>query len=205
MAKMRVLCSIAFLLLASGFAHSQDYPPASVFRPNQEVRVSSLPLRTAQSTRSGATLVAALETIFHDPEVCCGKNSALEHAVLSADPLSLKVLSTKLRGRHILGDGRPIIVTAEYLPPNSINPDQMIASLMHNQPLLMEWNSHLYVLYGVIFDETLYYSGHRDFVIRKLLLLDTRFSNTRREAFFDRQRDDWTKVQGLLMLRAAPQ
>lgn len=204
MAKIGFLCPIALLILASSFADGQDSPAASVFHPNQEVRIGNLPLRAAQSTGSTATLAAALETIFHDPDVCCGKNSALENAELSSDSFSLKDLSAKIQGRHILRDGRPIIVAADYLPANSINPDQMIAPLMHNQPLLMEWNSHLYVLYGAVFDETLYYSGRRDYVIHKLLLLDPRFSDARREALFDRQTDDWTKVQGLLMLRSAP-
>lgn len=96
-----------------GLCPSQIYPPpADVVHPNQEIRVSGLPPRAAQSTDFTATLVAALETTFHDSELCCGKNSALREAVLSADPLSFEELSSKLQGRHILGDGRRIMVTA---------------------------------------------------------------------------------------------
>jgi hypothetical protein len=61
----------------------------------------------------------------------------------------------------------------------------------------------LYVLYGAVFDELLYPSGNRDYVIHKLLLLDKRFSDARREASFNRESDDWTKVSGLLTLAAA--
>jgi len=173
--------------------------PMSSFHANQEIRVRDLPLPTAQS--SGTQLIAALETIFREPRLCCGKNSALEDAVLSADALSLKELGNKLQGRRLLADGHTIIVATEYLPPYSITPEQIIAPLMNNQPLLIQWNSHFYVVYGVIFNEKLYYSGHRDYFIHKLLLLDTRFSDTRRETSFDRLKDDWTKLQGLLMLR----
>jgi hypothetical protein len=91
------------------------------------------------------------------------------------------------------------------LPRDSINPERIIAPLMQNQPLLMEWNSRLFVVSGVVFDETVYYSGNRDFVIHKLLLFDPRSSLTRKKTLFDRQKDDWTKVQGILMLSAAPQ
>jgi hypothetical protein len=41
--------------------------------------------------------------------------------------------------------------------------------------------------------------------IFKIFLLDPRFSDQRREVSFDRQTDDWGKVQGLLTLKAVPQ
>ena len=195
----RVLCGIAFLVLLSCYASGQQV------LPNREVRVGDLPVRTAQSTDSMAVLVAELETIFHDPAVCCGKNSALEDTVRWADPLALKELSTKLQGRHILSDGRMIMVTAEYLPQESIHADWIITALVKRHALLMEWNSHLYVLYGAVFNETVDENGHRDLVIQKLLLLDSRFSDTRREVSFDRATDDFKKIQGLLMLAVPPQ
>jgi hypothetical protein len=199
MMEHRVLCGIAFLLLLSCYASDQQ------IWQNREVRVGDLPVRTAQSTDSMAVLVAELETIFHDPAVCCGKNSALEDTGRSADPLALKELSTKLQGRHRLSDGRLIMVTAEYLPQESIHADWIITALLKKQALLMEWDSHLYVLYGAVFNETVDENGQRDLVIQKLLLLDSRFSDARREASFDRATDDLKKVQGLLMLSVPPQ
>lgn len=194
---------IAFLISSSGFVETQHYsPPAYVFHPNQQIQIKDLPLRIAQSSTPQASLVASLEIIFHDPDVCCGKNSALEDAVRLAGPMSLKDISAKLQGNHKLSDGRPIMITAEYLARTSITPGQIIATLSDMQPSLIEWNSHLYVLYGVIFDETLYYTGKRDYVIRKLSLLDPRFVNARREVSFNRQTDDWTTVQGILALSA---
>lgn len=194
--------SIAFLVLA-GMAHGQqDVPPGFVFHSNQEVRVRDLPASTAISADAKAVLLAAVETIFHDTQVCCRSDSALADSLLSADPLSLKDVGGKLQGSHRLDDGRPITITAEYLVPDSINPDQIISSLLKNHALLMKWGSRLYVLYGAVFDEKLYYSGQRDYVIHKLLLLDVRFSDSRREIAFNRETDDWGKVQGLLTLRA---
>jgi hypothetical protein len=80
-------------------------------------------------------------------------------------------------------------------------------TLMEKHPLLMEWNSHLYVAYGVIFDQTLDQDGGIMNAIHKIFLLDTRFSSEdkRREISFDRLTDDWGKVQGLVMLKAAAQ
>jgi hypothetical protein len=191
----------ALLMLFSAFATGQIEPDSSVFHPNQEVRIRDLPLHSAQMAGSNATLAAALETVFRDSKVCCGSDSALQSA-LSAEPQSLKDLGAKLQGRHFQDDGRLIAIAADYLPADSTNPDQIIAPLMGNQPLLMQWNKHFYVLYGAIFDETVYYSGRRDRVIHKLLLLDPRSSSTNKQVLFDRQKDDWTQVQGLLILNA---
>lgn len=198
--------SIAFFIFATNFVYiQQDVPPGYVFHPNQEVRVRDLPVQAALSTNTTAVLLAAVETILHDPEVCCGKDSALQDSLLSADPLSLKDVSAKLQGRHLLNDGRPIAIAAEYVAPDSLNPDQIISSLLKNRALLMEWKSRLYVLYGAVFDEKLYYSGQREYAVHKLLLLDVRFSDSRREVAFNREIDDWGKVQGLLTLSVVVQ
>jgi hypothetical protein len=155
---------------------AQDTPGGYVFHPNQEVHVTDLPSPTASSNKPSAVLAAALETILHHKSVCCGKNSALEDTVLSA-PLSLEELSAKLQGRHVLSDGRSVMVSAGYVPQSSITPDLMISALTEQHALLMEWKSHFYVLYGAIFDETVYTSGQRQFAIHKILLLDPRFSD----------------------------
>ncbi len=193
-------CVVASCLAVCCFAHGQDY------YPNQEVRIGDLPSLTAKSRDASDVLVASVEIIFRDKEVCCGKNSALEDSVQRADPMSLKDIGARLQGRHLLSDGRPFLVTAEYLPAAAVNSGQLIGALMEKHAPLMEWNSRLYVVYGVIFDETLDLStGARMDAIRKFLLLDARFSNARRQVSFDRLTDDWGKVQGLLMLTAAPQ
>src|SRR3984957_7433472 len=75
------------------------------------VRVS-LPKVTAKSQEPSDVLMASIETIVQDREVCCGKDSALEDAAQRADPSSLQDVAAKLQGRHLLSDGRPIIVTA---------------------------------------------------------------------------------------------
>jgi hypothetical protein len=177
---------------------AQEMSP-SVFHPNQEVRVNNLPSLTSPSVNASAVLATAVETILRDKDVCCGKDSALEDAVLSRPP-SLKELGTKLQGRHVLSDGRSVDVRADYISPNSITPDLMISSLHAQHALLIEWNGHIYILYGVTFDETIFSNGQRQFAVHKLLLLDPRFSDQRRETEFKREGDDWGKVQGLLSL-----
>jgi len=204
-AKFRLLCFfvLCVITLASTTARGQE-GSSSVFLPNQEIRVANLPSLTAPSAHRSAVFATALETVLHDKAVCCGKDSALEdvalYATLSA-PLSLKELSTKLQGRHLLSDGQPVMVSADYIPHDSINPSLIVNTLREQHAPLIEWKSHLYVLYGALFDETRdSSSGVRAYAIHKLLLLDLRFSDQRREAVFDRETDDWGQMQGLLMV-----
>ncbi len=180
--------------------------PAQTYVPNQEVHIDGLPLLKARSKDASDVLAASVETVFRDPQVCCGKKSALEDLVQSADPLSLKHVGDKLQGGHLLGDGRSIVVTAEYVPASSVNSARVIASIRSGHAPIMVWNSHIYIIYGAVFDETLDSPafGARMDAIRKFLLLDTRFSEGRREVSFNRLTDDWGKVQGLLMLGIAP-
>jgi hypothetical protein len=202
-------CGSALLVLTgcvSGLAVC-CFAYGQIYYPKQEVHISDLPALTARTTNASDVLATSMEIIFRDKGVCCGKKSALEDRVKSSDPMSLKNIGDKLGGRHLLSDGRPIMVTAEYWPAaagnsNSGNP---ISEIMKKRALLMEWNSHLYVVYGVIYDTIYNPEGGSGNMILKFLLLDARFSDERRKVSFNRQTDDWGKVQGLLMLKAAPQ
>jgi hypothetical protein len=189
---------LPFCLAVCCFAYGQDY------YPNQEVHISDLPSATAKSKDASDVLASSLEIILRDKEVCCGKNSALEDDVQRADPKSLKDVANRLQGRHLLSDGRPIMVTAEFVPATSLV-SGLINALAGKQPLLMEWNSHMYVVYGAIYNTIYSPEGGRTDSILKIFLVDPRFSDQRREVTFDRQTDDWGKVQGLLMVRAARQ
>jgi hypothetical protein len=109
-------------------------------------------------------------------------------------------LGAKIRGKHYLDSGGSIVVTDQYWPGASVNPGGIIGSLVAQRPLLMDWDGHLYVVYGALFDEYRYDDGRLEWVIKKLSLVDTRFSDKRRYVSFDRQTDDWGKVTGLLAL-----
>jgi len=205
MTKLRA-CGPALLFLITCFGYGQNTPGWYAFHPNQEIRVHQLPSLMAKSDDPSDVLRTSLDILFHNREICCGKDSALEDRVLSADPLSLKDIAAKLQGRHLLSDGRPIMVTANILPTSSGDASyQIVSALINQHAMLMVWGSHLYVLYGAIFDQTAYSDGTSMNVIHKLLLLDTRFSNSRREVVFNRDTDDWSKVQGLLLVDAESQ
>jgi len=172
--------------------------------PEKEIRVQDLPALTTRSTHSADVLATSLEILFNDKEVCCGKNSALEDSVEAADPKSLKDIASRLQGRHLLSDGRAIMVTTEYLTPDQVNADHLITMIRNQHAALMEWNSRVYVVYGVTYVETDDYSTNEiAYAVHKFLLQDVRFSDSRRAVSFDRLTEDASKVQGLLFVQAA--
>ena len=191
-------CVVAAYLAVYCLAYGQ------ASKPDQEVRVHDLPSLTARSTQASDVLATSLEIVFNNKEVCCGKNSALEDSVQSSDPKSLKDIASTLQGRHLLGDGRPIMVTAEYLTPNQVTAGHLIYMLTEKHAPLMVWNSHLYVVDGMTYVTGLSH-GAIVYFLHEFLLQDSRFSDSRREVSFDRVTEDAGKVQGLLFLQALPQ
>src|SRR5271163_66545 len=178
-------CVMASSLALCCFVYGQ------VAYPEQEVRVQDLPVVTARSPHAADVLATSLEILFNDKEVCCGKDSALEDSVQRSDPKSLKDIAGKLQGRHLLSDGLPIIITAEYLTPDQVNASHLIRMLTDKHAPLMMWNSHLYVVGGVSYVETVDSSNTAvGYAIHKFFLQDARFSDSRRAVVFDRLTED---------------
>jgi len=176
---------------------------AQILYQDQQVEVHDLPRLTAKSDDPSDVLVASMDTILHNKDLCCGKDSALVDSLATADPASLKDISAKLDGRHLLGDGRPIQINAEYLTPEKIYAGRLLHRILDQHAALLMWNSHLYVVYGVVF---MWQSDSRGGVyalIHKLLLWDTRYSDPRRTLVFSREEDDTGKIEGILFAGVA--
>lgn len=88
-------------------------------------------------------------------------------------------------------------VKANFVPNGAIQGNSIIASMKESKPLLFEWKGALYVLYGVVYDEHLHYSGRQDNVIRQFLLIDPRYSDKRRLVSFEREQDNFAEVEGV--------
>lgn len=195
---------LVFCMAACGLAEGQ------LLYQDQEIQIHDLPSLTARSPHSADVLLTSLDTIFHDHEICCGKDSALEDSVGAADPKSLKDVASKLQGRQHLGDGRPIMVNATYLTPDAVNSGLLVGWFLNQHAALMRWNSHVYVVHGIVYMWTASSSGGESGVseltaIHKFLLWDTRYSDSRREVVFNRDTDDLSKVEGFLFVDVKPQ
>ena len=124
---------------------------------------------------------------------------------MSADPKSLKDVASKLEGRYLLSDGRPIKVTTEYLTGSQVSGGHLIKMIVDQHPALMEWNSHLYVVRGASYYWVSDEQGGMYAQLHKLFLRDTRYPDSRREATFSVGSDDASKVEGFLFAQAALQ
>jgi hypothetical protein len=194
---------VVFCLAACSFTEGQ------LHYQDQELQVHDLPLLTARSPHSADVLLTSLDTIFHNHEICCGKDSALEDSAGAADPKSLKDVASKLQGRQHLGDGRPIMVNATYLTPDAVNAGLLVGWFLNQHAALMRWNSHVYVVHGIVYMWIASSNGDsgtsESTAIHKFLLWDTRFSDSRRELVFNRDTDDLSKVEGFLFADVKPQ
>jgi hypothetical protein len=193
--------------LASLFLLSPAH--AQILNVDQEIEVSSLPSIVAPSRHSSDVLISSLTTIIHNQEVCCGKDSALEDSVQRADPKSLHDVAAKLNGRHLLADGRSIMVNAIFFPPDQANAAYLVKAFTEQNALLMQWNSHIYVVHALVYfwiasGATPETAGSQP-VVHKFLLWDTRYSDSRRDLTFNRDTDDLSKVQGFLFVQVKPQ
>jgi hypothetical protein len=197
---------LLLLCLGLPLAYGQDASPGyPMIRPNQEIRVPDLPRLKARTRDRSDVLLTALDIIFHNHDICCGRDSALEDSAQQADARSIKDIVAKLQGRHLLGDGRPVMVSVIDMLPYSPNPSPIVDALAKKQALLLMWNSRLYVLVGALYDEVYFGDGTRTDTVNKFYLLDTRYSDGRREVTFTRTRDNWGDVQGLLSLTVVAQ
>jgi len=198
--------AVAVLIWAVVFCSATQ---AQILYQDQEIHVHKLPTLMARTQDPSDVLLTSLDTIIHDKAICCGRDSALEDSAQAADPRSLKDLAGKLQGRHLLSDGRPINVQADFLTPDQVNASGLVGAMLDQRAALMEWNSHIYVVQGIVFVWTADYgeegSGGVAAVIRKFLLWDTRYSDSRREVVFNRETEDPSKVAGVLFVTWAKQ
>jgi hypothetical protein len=189
---------LSFLVVV---AHGQ------IFDRDLEVQVHNLRSLMARSHQRLEVLLTSLDTVFNDEAICCGPDSALGDSAAAADPKSLQDVAGKLNGRHLFSDGRPFMVKAEYRARDAVNGGDLISTITNQHAALLQWNSHLYVIHGVVY--RWYTSGSPETgvsqgtSIHKLLLWDTRYSDARRNVIFDRDTDDWSNVQGALFLQVA--
>jgi hypothetical protein len=188
-----------------GFSGVETSPAfGQVFDKDLEIRVDALPTLVAPSKEPMDVLVTSLAIVFRDKEICCGKDSALGDRVRTADPKSLKDVAIKLNGRHLLSDGRPFVVTADYMAPDAMNSGTLIGMITTQHAGLMLWNAHLYVVDGLIYRWIMLGGDSTSApmtVIHTFLLRDPRHADEQQKVEFNRGSDDITKIGGFLFLR----
>jgi hypothetical protein len=194
-APVLILCSCLLLFQRlSGQDNPNDYPTV---HPNQRIEISHLAPVSSVDKDSPSTARAALVTVLSAGKIQCDRDSAFERIADANSRESLATLATKISGATCLVDGRKSSMAVNFVSNANIQGNGIVASLKQGMPLLMEWRSTLYVLYGVVYDERIYSSGRQDNFIREFLLIDPRYSDRQQLATFDRGKDNFTEVTGI--------
>lgn len=189
--------SLIVALFLCAPAAAQEITSAEVDHPNQRVTVSNLAVVKAADASSPAVAKAAFAIVLSGLKVKCDAASQLEGVLEGATGPSLHALASRISGASCATNGQTRRVTATFTPNGAIQADNVIAPLVEGKPLLVEWKNALYVLYGVVYDEHLFSNGSRTNVIRELLLIDPRYSDQRRLAAFERDKDNFAEVEGI--------
>jgi hypothetical protein len=198
MKKLTVTTIFAVALVLAFPLSAQPIPVDSeVVHPYQRVTVPGLAAVSAKDTSSAAITKAALATVLSASKLKCDPDSPIESVAEANAGASLQTLASKISGASCVVNGRRLRVQANFVPNGAIQGNNIIASIKASKPLLFEWKGALYVLYGVVYDEHLHYSGRQDNVIRQFLLIDPRYSDKRRLVSFEREKDNFAEVEGV--------
>src|SRR5260370_7994137 len=73
---------------------------------------------------------------------------------------------------YVMDNGRKLRLQVQYRDGAPTSPDDLIASVRHNQPIMLFWSGHPYLIAGVLYDEFIAPNGGRRFEVRELKLLD---------------------------------
>lgn len=192
-----ILVLNAFLFEVSSVAQDVAVPDPELVHPNIRVSVPHLASVKSDDESGGAAAKTVMAIVLSALNVRCDPASQLNTVLEANGGAPLRTLSEQLAGASCMTNGRIGHLSAEFTPNGSIQADEIIAPLMHGKPLLIRWSDVLYVMYGAVYDEHVHNSGKHENVIRELLLIDPRYSDRRRLVPFDRQKNDFSQVEGI--------
>ena len=146
-------------------------------RPSQSVRLAQMPVVVAKQKCENWAWAAALETMLllqdagipqeywiqriNHGEVCLPRAESFENLA--------RFLESDF---YVLDNGRKLRLQVQYRDGAPTSPDDLIASVQHNQPIMLFWSGHPYLIAGVLYDEFIAPNGGRRFEVRELKLLD---------------------------------
>src|SRR5260370_9890238 len=171
---------VALLLVSLGFPLAAAKKKTGVNwlrRPAQSVRLAQMPLVVAKQKCENWAWAAALETMLRVQDAGIPQEywiQRLNHGeVCLPRAESFENLARFLESHfYVLDNGRKLRLQVQYRDGAPTSPDDLIASVQHNQPIMLFWSGHPYLIAGVLYDEFIAPNGGRRFEVRELKLLD---------------------------------
>ncbi|HUQ50365.1 MAG TPA: hypothetical protein VM056_06600 [Terriglobales bacterium] len=111
-------------------------------------------------------------------------------------------LGTAVKGSRTPNDLRKIRVETEFIPGAPSAADAYIVRFREGQPVMLIWNGHPYLWYGLVYDEYVHSNGSRMFEMRELKLLDPLAKSKKEQVVtFVKGKDDPAQINGVMVLR----
>ena len=105
-------------------------------------------------------------------------------------------------GDYVRDDGSKVRVEGRFTPGLSA-PDDLIADVGRNLPLLLVWRSHPYLVRGVVYQELIAQTGEKQFQLIEIKLADA--YDPAGQVSFLTERDDPAEIQGTLDVSVTPE
>ncbi len=103
---------------------------------------------------------------------------------------TLEDLKRQIDGDYTLKDGRKVHLEVRYRDSLPETTDGLLLPLAKGRPYLLWWKDQPYVVKGATWDEYLYQTGQKLVEIKTLKLINTLERGAKRDAIFDREKDD---------------
>lgn len=115
-----------------------------------------------------------------------------------------ETLTQQLSRDYVLPDGQKFSLNARFVPGAPTQADPLIFSIRQNQPLMLLWRSHSYLLTGITYDEYVAPTGNKMFIVTELRLFDPLGAESKRQVVFSRDQDSPDDLNGVVELSINP-
>lgn len=107
-------------------------------------------------------------------------------------------------GDYVRDDGSKVRVEGRFVSGLAA-PDDVVASVLHSQPLLLLWRGHPYLVRGVTYVEAIAQNGQRSIELREIVLADSFAPGEKGQVTFLAGRDDPSEIDGTLDVTVTPE
>lgn len=116
----------------------------------------------------------------------------------------LERLAQVAAGDYVRDDGSRVRVESRFVPGLS-SPDDLVASVLRDQPLLLVWRGHPYLVRGVTYVVAIAQNGDKSIEVREILLADSFVPGEKGQLTFLTGRDDPGEVDGMMEVTVTPE
>ncbi len=200
---------IAVMVLYALAAPADKKKPGVLYsRPDQKIELATLPQVVARQPCANWAWAAGVEAMLRTQDVVLTQTYWVQRLnggeICRESAGNFGDLAHALESDYyVLEDGRKLRLAAEFLPGPPLAMDGLIVALRANQPRMLVWRGHPYLIAGAVYDEQILANNARLFEVKEISLIDPLepLGSKQRRVSFVRGRDDPREIDGLFNVR----